>query len=122
MSLDELSGRVVLVVFFATWCPPCVAEVPALNQLWETYQEAGLEVVAVAVDPRESADKIGKFVDQHAVRYTVLLGTRETGRTYQVQGIPTTFLVGRNGQQLQRFVGYTKPEILQQAVVSALGD
>ncbi len=121
VSLEKLRGKVVLVVFFATWCPPCVAEVPVLNHLWETYRDAGLEVVAIAVDPRESEKKIAGFVDQHAVRYTVLLGTRETGRRYQIQGIPTTFLVGRDGERLQRFVGYAKPEVVEQAVVAALG-
>jgi cytochrome c biogenesis protein CcmG/thiol:disulfide interchange protein DsbE len=122
VSLEEMRGRVVLVVFFATWCPPCMAEVPVLNHLWETYREAGLEVVAIAVDPREGAEKVARFVEQHAVRYTVLLGTRETGRRYQVQGIPTTYLVGRDGQQLQRFIGYEKPEVVEQAVASALED
>jgi peroxiredoxin len=122
VSLEDLRGRVVLVVFFATWCPPCRAEVPALNHLWETYGEADLEVVAIAVDPREGTEKVARFVDEQAIRYTVLLGTRETGRRYQVQGIPTTYLIGRDGQQLQRFVGYEKPEIVEQAVVSALND
>ena len=120
VSLEELRGRVVLVVFWATWCPPCVAEVPVLNELWETYRDVGLEIVAIAVDPRESTEKIARFADQHGVRYTVLLGTRETGRRYGIQGIPTTFLVGKDGEQLQRFVGYADPKLVEQAVVTAL--
>ncbi len=120
VSLEELRGKVVLVVFWATWCPPCVAEVPVLNELWETYRDVGLEIVAIAVDPRESAEKIAKFADQRGVRYTVLLGTRETGRRYRIQGIPTSFLVGRDGEQLQRFVGYADPKLVEQAIVAAL--
>jgi thiol-disulfide isomerase/thioredoxin len=122
VSLEDLAGKVILVVFWATWCPPCVAEVPVLNELQETYAEQGLEVVAIAVDPRESVEKIEKFVDEKDVTYTVLKGAKDTGRRYQVRGIPTTYLIGRNGQQLQKFVGYTQHEVVEQAIVAALGD
>ena len=122
VSLGDLAGKVVLVVFWATWCPPCVAEVPVLNELQETYADRGLQVVAIAVDPRESAEKIGKFVEDKGVAYTVLKGTRDTGRRYRVQGIPTTYLVGRDGRQLQRFIGYTQHEVIEQAIVAALDE
>lgn len=122
VSLEDLAGKVVLVVFWATWCPPCVAEVPMLNELQGTYAEQGLEVVAIAVDPRESVNKIAKFVDEKGVTYTVLKGARDTGRRYQVRGIPTTYLVGKSGEQLQKFVGYTQHEVVEQAIIAALGN
>ncbi len=120
VSLEELRGSVMLVVFWATWCPPCVAEVPILNRFEETYADSGLEVLAVAVDARESKRKIRKFVIERGVRYRVLLGTKETGRRYGVRGIPTTYLVGRDGEVLNRFIGYTPRDVVEQAIISAL--
>ena len=102
--LSDFAGRVVVLNFWATWCPPCVEEMPSLQHLEDELGPDGLAVIAVSVDERYG--DIAPFVEEHALRFLVLhdLGKR-VSRRYEVYQFPETWLIGRDGRLVSRIVG-----------------
>ncbi len=104
VSLSSMRGRVVLLNFWATWCPPCVAEMPSLNRLYGQMRAKGLEVIAVSVD--RSADDVREFIGKKGFNFTVLMDEGSSvARRYRVFSTPTTFLIDKNGNVVERFFG-----------------
>ncbi len=102
--LADFAGRVVVLNFWATWCPPCVEEMPSLQRLEDLLEEEGLSVVAISVDER-LAD-VPAFVEEHELRFLVLhdLGKR-VSRRYEVFQFPETWIIGRDGRLVSRVIG-----------------
>ncbi len=113
-TLEDYSGRMVLLNFWATWCAPCVMEMPSMQTLYDTFQDQGLDVVAVNV--QENRDIVAAFIEEHGLSFPVLLDT--SGRTtssYAVRGLPTSYLIDRRGNLIGMKVGFhlwDEPEIL----------
>jgi peroxiredoxin len=94
-TLRALAGKVVLVNFWATWCPPCRKELPDLEALYQRYRSRGLVILAVS---DEDAGKVRPFVADHKLTYPVLLDPgRKVNELFHVEGIPKTFVYGRDG-------------------------
>jgi thiol-disulfide isomerase/thioredoxin len=111
VSLTHFSGRPVVVNFWATWCPPCRAEVPHLVQAYE--RERG-EVIFLAVSVEESARTVRRFADKNGMFFTILLD--EDGNVasdYRVRGIPVTFFISRDGEIAARYEGGLSPHRLE---------
>lgn len=104
VRLAELRGRVVVLNFWATWCPACGAE---LAQLQEIHRNFGPEHVAVvSVNLREPAPLIRTYVDALGVTFTALVDPKgEIQREYGVIGVPTTFIIARDGRAVARAIG-----------------
>ncbi len=123
-DLAELRGKVVLINFWATWCPPCRREMPSMERLKQTLK--GESFVALAVDVGEDADTIGAFTSQLDTEPTfpILLDTRgRSMQAWKVAGLPTTFLVDKEGQIVASAIGGRKfdhPEIVK-AIRELLG-
>lgn len=95
-TLKSLAGRVVLVNFWATWCPPCRKEIPDLDTLYKRFQSQGLVILAIS---DEDAAKVKPFVTQQAFTYPVLLDAGGmVGKLFRVEGIPKTFVYDRKGK------------------------
>lgn len=114
--LADFSGQVVLVNFWATWCAPCVKEMPALERLHLQLAKEGLAVLAVSQD-RSGAAVVTPFLGRiNLQQLPVYLDPQGTlGRAFGVQGLPTTYLVGRDGRVLAALVGpaaWDSPEAL----------
>lgn len=109
----SLQGKVVLVNFWATWCPPCRKEIPSLVKLQEKYRDRGLMVVGVSMD-ESGARPVAKFLEKQKLNYPVILGDAELARGFGgVIGVPASFLVDRKGEVVRRFDGYvTEAELL----------
>ena len=104
VSLSAYKGKVVLLNFFATWCPPCRAEMPAFNKLYQALKNRGLEVVAVSTD--RSINDIKDFLESHKVDFLILFDSdRIAAKQYRVFSMPTTFLIDRNGMIVEKFYG-----------------
>jgi len=113
-KLEEYRGKVVLVNFWATWCPPCELEMPTLIQLQEEYGTRGFTVMGIAMDD-EGAETVKPFVEtrrfevqgvSRAMNYPVYLGTQDMAEKFGVkEEYPTSFLISREGRQVQRIVG-----------------
>jgi thiol-disulfide isomerase/thioredoxin len=118
VSLASLRGRVVVIDFWATWCAPCVLQVPILNEFHAAHRGDGVEVLGVAVDA-EGAEAVGPFVEEHGVRYPVLLGSESLARDFGALGFPTLFVVGPAGRIETVHIGVIDPETLAAAVAAA---
>ena len=95
-SLKQLNGKVVVVNFWATWCPPCRKEMPDLEALYQQFKDQGLVILAIS---DEDAGKVKPFVAQEKVTYPILLDPgRKVNELFQISGIPKTFVYDRNGK------------------------
>ena len=98
VSLASLQGEVVLLNLWATWCTPCRAETPYLQEIYEEHRDQGFRVVGVSMDTRNQADAVRMFVDEFGVTYTILHDPAMRGMDlYQALGLPATFLIDRDG-------------------------
>ena len=95
-TLKSLQGKVVLVNFWATWCPPCRKEMPDLDALYKQFQKQGLVILAIS---DEDADKVKPLIAEKGISYTVLLDPgRKVNTLFNVMGIPKTFIYDRSGK------------------------
>lgn len=105
VKLSDYRGKAVLLNFWATWCPPCKVEMPWFVDLQKQYGNDGLVVLGVAMDDSEPGT-IAKFASEMGVNYPVLLGTDKVSDDYgDVQYLPTTFFIGRNGAIVDKLTG-----------------
>lgn len=95
-DLKSLKGKVVLVNFWATWCPPCRKELPDLEQIYEKYKDQGLVVLAIT---DEDTTKVKPFIVDHKLTYPILLDqNRKVSDALNIEGIPRSFLYNRDGK------------------------
>ncbi|MBZ5626817.1 MAG: TlpA family protein disulfide reductase [Acidobacteriia bacterium] len=95
-SLNDLRGKVVLVNFWATWCPPCRKEMPDMEGLYQRFGPRGLVILAIS---DEDAGKVEPFIGEHKYTYPILLDPgRKVNQLLGVEGIPKSFLYGRDGK------------------------
>jgi peroxiredoxin len=103
--LSSFRGRVVLLNFWATWCPPCRSEMPSLEALYQAYKHQGFEVLAVASDA-QGVDVVQPFVAQHRLTFPTLLDTTtHVTRVYGVTTLPTTYVLDREGRLVSVEIG-----------------
>ena len=109
ITLSDLRGKVVLLNFWATWCPPCRWEIPDLNRIYTTYKDRGVVVLGVSWDDL-SNEQIKTFVRNYKVDYPILHGTQSelshVGKAYAWEGyLPTTYIIDRKGYVQDVYIG-----------------
>ena len=113
-SLGDYQGKLVLLNFWATWCPPCVQEMPSLNALHERFQDRGLVVLGVSVDEDQQAYQ--QFVERLGIVFpTVLDPARQVSNRYGTLKYPETYLINREGVVIRKYIGeedWSRPEIV----------
>ena len=103
LSLSDLRGQPVVLNFWATWCPPCRQEIPALERV---YRDLEGEVVVLGIDVQESRATVASFVEAYGMTYPVVLDAEaEVARTYRVRAFPTTYFVDSRGVITRVFTG-----------------
>jgi thiol:disulfide interchange protein DsbD len=114
LKLESLRGRVVLIDFWATWCVPCLSEIPMFNQLKNDYQARGLEVIAISLD-EEGAAKVKPFLKAHPMDYTQLIGDQNTAAAFNVSdsSLPVTLVIDKQGRIRFRHIGITKKDVFE---------
>ncbi len=119
ISLSNYKGKVVLLDFWATWCGPCRFEIPAFVELQNRYGSQGLAVVGISMD--DGPDPVVEFYRQDKMNYPVALGSERLGEQYGgILGLPTTFLIGRDGRVYAKHVGATDPAVFEDEVKKLL--
>ena len=110
VSSDDFKGKVVILDFWATWCPPCRAEIPGLIDLQKTYGKQGLMVVGVSVD-QGGTDVIKPFVEKFGMNYPVLVADDKVQQAFGgFDAIPVTLVIDRQGRIVKRHLGLTEKD------------
>jgi peroxiredoxin len=105
-TLDEYKGKVVLLNLWATWCEPCLREMPSIEKLHRTYGDKGLSVVAVSVDAYASDDSVRAYANALGLTFEILRdSTMQIAETYQAMGYPQTFVLARDGTIRKKRIG-----------------
>ena len=109
IGLSDFKGNVIILDFFATWCPHCRKEMPGFVELHDTYGDKGLVVVGIA---SEGTEEVKDFIDELDVNFSVLIDDKESvGNLYgPVESIPTTFLVDKEGKIVKIYAGFTEKD------------
>ncbi len=104
VALEDFRGKIVFLNFWATWCPPCRAEMPAMEKLFQRMQ--GKDFVMLAVDFQEERDQVQGFMKQFRLHFPALLDTDGTvAAAYGIRGLPSTYILDRAGKIVAGVVG-----------------
>jgi cytochrome c biogenesis protein CcmG, thiol:disulfide interchange protein DsbE len=121
VTLSELRGKAVVVNLWASWCPPCRAEMPALQRVYEANRDRGLEIVALNTTFQDSEAAAAEFVREFGLTFPVALDRNgEASRAYQLRALPTTFFIDRNGVIRGLVIGGPMSETTVQTTVEEL--
>jgi peroxiredoxin len=119
VHLADFRGKTVILDFWATWCPPCIFQVPELNRFWAAHKDSGdVMVIGVAVDV-EGAEIVSPWAEEQGVAYPLVIGSEEVARDFGAVGFPTLVIVRPDGQIDSLHVGLIEFEELE-ALVAAV--
>lgn len=98
ITLSELRGKIVVVNFWATWCPPCRAETPALEKSYKQYKDSGVVILGVDLTDQDTISAVESFIQEFQLTYPILLDRDgSVSYLYLVNGLPTTFFINHAG-------------------------
>jgi thiol:disulfide interchange protein DsbD len=123
LDLSSLKGKVVLIDFWATWCVPCISEIPMFNDLTKQYKAQGFEMLAISLDD-EGAEKVKPFLKKHPMNYTQAVGDQSIAQLFKVNdsALPVAILIDKQGRM--RFVhkGITERAVFEGQIKQLLGE
>lgn len=124
VSLSDYQGKVVLLDFWATWCPPCRKGIPDLIELNNKYGD-DLVVIGISVDRQNTIGAVPGFVEEYGINYPVVYMNEDVIQAYgakygAIQSIPTAFVLNRDGVMVKKQVGLAPKEVFQQVIESAM--
>src|SRR5262245_43374084 len=116
VALKDLGNKVVIVDFWATWCPPCREEIPHLNELYSKLKGRGLEIVGVSMDT-DGTDGVKDFAREYKIQYPLVMGDEKMAESFGgIIGLPTTIIIDRNGKIAKKYVGLPPAENMANVV------
>jgi peroxiredoxin len=119
-SSAQLAGKPAVINFFATWCPPCKAEVPGFVEVYNKHRSEGFELVGISLDT-DTRGNLPGFMMSNKVGYRILFGDLATARAYGgVSSLPTTFFVGKDGEIKNVHIGYMDKDAFDKEVMKLL--
>jgi peroxiredoxin len=118
VSLSDYRGRVLLLNFWATWCPGCVEELPALEKLYKKHEAGGLSVLAASLD--EKRDPVAAFVEKLGLTFPIVMADAKAAAAYRVAGLPMSYLIGSDGVVRKRYAGVVDPATIENDILGLL--
>lgn len=115
---SQLNGKIVLVNFFATWCPPCIKEIPTFNKLYKQYK-GEFEIIAILYNDPVSQEDLNTFIKEHNIEFPVMVGENNAiaGQMFgNIKKIPESFVFSEDGFMLQKFVGIVDEKRLEEYI------
>jgi thiol-disulfide isomerase/thioredoxin len=120
VNFSSFKGKVVVLDFWATWCPPCRSEIPGYVKLQEKYKDKGLVIIGVSLD-QAGPDVVKKFIGDFHLNYQVVMGDEAVVQAFGgVEGIPTTFIIDRTGKIRDKKVGAMETAEYEQVLLQYL--
>jgi len=120
VQLSDFKGKVVVLDFWATWCPPCRAEIPHFIELQKQYQSQGLVVIGVSLD-QGGPGVVSSFAKQQNINYPIVMGTEDVAKAYgNIEAIPTTFVIDPNGNITGKHIGFTEKSVFEDEIKKVL--
>jgi cytochrome c biogenesis protein CcmG, thiol:disulfide interchange protein DsbE len=127
-SSKDFSGNIIFINFWATWCPPCVYEMPDLSELNSELKDSGVIMIGISVFYKSGAPKLQNFLSQNPVSYLILEGNDEIVKAFEkaygeeMDSIPTTFIIDKNGKIVERIIGLRKKEFYKNIIKKYLNN
>lgn len=121
IKLSDLRGQAVLVNLWATWCPPCRAEMPTIEKIYNEYKGQGFVVLAVNMTYQDTFANIAPFIDEYGLTFPILLDdTSAVGTAYQLHSLPSSFFIDREGVISEVVIGGPMAEALLRTRVEGI--
>lgn len=116
--LSDYQGKKVILNFWATWCPPCKAEMPHMQKFYEKYKDQGVEILAVNLTSQDKGvDKVKAFVEENGLTFPILLDEEGVvGQNYQIATIPTSYMIDTEGNIVKKVVGPMDEEMMESLI------
>ncbi len=122
VSLSDFKGKVIVLDFWATWCPPCVMEMPHFIELYEQYKDQGFAMVGISLD-HQGISVVKSFVRKYQVNYPILMTDGRVDKAYGgIPSIPTTFVIDSAGNIRQKYVGYRDKAVFEADIKAFLAE
>ena len=119
IKLSDYQGKVVVLNFWATWCPPCRTEIPDFVAVYNSYRKKGLEIIGIAVN--SPASQIQKAVRDNKITYPVVISDGKVEASYGgINAVPTTFFIDRKGQIVKKYIGALDKKTLEDMIKGLL--
>lgn len=119
-KLSDFKDKVVIIDFWATWCPPCRQEIPHFIDLYNRYKAEGLEIIGISMDTNPGKT-LPAFVEEKGINYPILLGNDKVYNLYGgIAAIPTTFIIDKEGKIRKKYIGYTEKEVFEKDIKELL--
>lgn len=119
LSLSDYRGKVVLLDFWATWCTPCRAEIPAFVEMQQKYGPQGFQVIGISMD--DDAKPVKEFAQKFSINYPVAVGDDKLAQSFGgVMGLPVNFIIDRDGRIVQKFLGATDVSVIEKTATDQL--
>jgi peroxiredoxin len=113
VKLSDFRGKLIVIDFWATWCPPCEFQIPVLNSLYDSHHDRDVVILGVSVDT-DGPEAVRAYAEKRQVRYEILLGSESLAREFGAPGFPSLIVVGPDGFIRSMHVGLVEqPELLQ---------
>jgi peroxiredoxin len=121
ITLSDLRGQAVLINLWATWCPPCRAEMPTMQKLYVEYKDQGFVVLAVNMTYQDTPTEVLPFIQEHALTFPVLLEeTGDMASKYELRSLPSSFFIDRNGFIQEVVIGGPMSEALLRTRIESI--
>jgi len=109
VNSDQFKGKVLLIDFWATWCPPCREAIPHLIQMKKEHKDEDFDIVGISLDGSDKIDKVKKFISDVGINYNICMGSDSVEKDFGgIPAIPTIFLIDKNGSIVNKWIGFER--------------
>ena len=122
VSLTEFRGKIVILDFWATWCPPCILEIPHFIELQDKYRDMGFAMVGISLD-QAGIEVVKTFAQKYKINYPILMNDGQVHIAYGgISSIPTTFVIDPAGNIRKKYIGYIEKTVFEEDIKTLLAE